>query len=172
MFGAHAIKYWSVNQQVVALSSGEAEYYGIVKGATITMGMQSMLRDFGIDVGIVISTDASAVVGIASRRGLGKVRHIDVCQLWIQDHVAQGSITLVKVAGDEEDRANIMEVRTIHSRRQAPVDACNGRACASVIKVCDVVRCECCECGAIMVMPWLPGAEFESEGMRSSQPIQ
>ena len=100
MFGDHAIKCWSTNQQVVALSSGEAEYYGIVKGATIVMGMQSMLRDFGVNVGILISTDASAAVGIASRRGLGKVRHIDVCQLWIQDHVAQGSIKLVKISGD------------------------------------------------------------------------
>ena len=99
MFGDHAIKSWSINQQVVAVSSDEAEY-GIVKGATVTMGMQSMLCDFGIDVGISISIDASAEVGMANRRGLGKVRHMDVCQLWIQDHVAQGSMRLVRIAGD------------------------------------------------------------------------
>ena len=101
MWGDHAIKSWSVNQQVVALSSGEAEYYGIVKGATISIGLQSMLRDFGVDVKITINTDASAAVGIANRRGLGKVRHIDVCQLWIQDHVARGTIKLVKIGGND-----------------------------------------------------------------------
>ena len=30
--GSHVIKTWSATQGVVALSSGEAEYYGIVKG--------------------------------------------------------------------------------------------------------------------------------------------
>ncbi len=44
-------------------------------------------------------SDASAAIGIASRRGLGKVRHIEVHQLWIQDKVAKGEIILVKVKG-------------------------------------------------------------------------
>ena len=44
--------------------------------------------------------NGSAAKGIASRRGLGKVRHIEVNQLWIQDKVAQGEIELVKVPGN------------------------------------------------------------------------
>ena len=35
--GDHLIKTWSITQAVIALSSGEAEYYGIVKGASIAM---------------------------------------------------------------------------------------------------------------------------------------
>ena len=31
--GEHCIKAWSSNQSVIALSSGEAEFYGIVKGS-------------------------------------------------------------------------------------------------------------------------------------------
>ena len=31
MFGSHLIKSWSSTQNVIALSSGEAEYYGLVK---------------------------------------------------------------------------------------------------------------------------------------------
>ena len=53
MLGSHRIKSWSSNQQVIALSLGEAEYYGLVKGATITIGVRSMLSDFGIDVGTI-----------------------------------------------------------------------------------------------------------------------
>ena len=34
MFGSHFAKSWSSSQGVVALSSGEAEFYGIAKGAS------------------------------------------------------------------------------------------------------------------------------------------
>ena len=99
MFGSHMIKAWSSTQGNVSLSSGEAEYYGLVKGASIGMGMRSMLGDMGIQVKIRVSTDASAAKGIASRRGLGKVRHIEVHQLWVQERVAQGDIEVRKVDG-------------------------------------------------------------------------
>ncbi len=36
-------------------------------------------------------------MGVASRRGLGKVRHIDVTQLWLQQVVSNHKLTLVKV---------------------------------------------------------------------------
>ena len=35
LLGSHHLKGWSVTQSVVALSSGEAEYYGIVQGASV-----------------------------------------------------------------------------------------------------------------------------------------
>ena len=101
MFGEHCLKTWSVNQQVIALSSGEAEYYGMVKGASVALGMSGMLRDMNVNVSIVVCTDSSAAKGIASRRGLGKVRHIELSELWLQDQVARGKISLVKVAGDD-----------------------------------------------------------------------
>ena len=34
----------------------------------------------------------------ASRKGLGKVRHIDVSQLWLQDRVSKGDIAIEKVS--------------------------------------------------------------------------
>jgi len=81
MWGDHIIKSWSKTQSVIALSSGEAEYYGMVKGASEGLGIQSVLRDFEINVMLTLKSDASAAIAIASRRGLGKVRHIEVCQL-------------------------------------------------------------------------------------------
>ncbi len=42
-----------------------------------------MARDLGVSIGVNVKTDASAAKGIASRKGLGKVRHIDVSQLWL-----------------------------------------------------------------------------------------
>jgi hypothetical protein len=93
------------------LSSGEAEYYGIVKGASFSLGTQSLLRDMGIHAEVHMYTDSSAAKGIASRRGLGKVRHIEVNQLWLQDQVLSGKITLTKIAGTD----NCADILTKHA---------------------------------------------------------
>ena len=110
LFGNHVMKGWSTTQNSVALSSGEAEYYGLVKGASYALGFQSMLRDLGVECGIQVNTDASAAKGIASRKGLGKVRHIEVNQLWVQDKVADGSIVIKKVDG----LTNVADAMTKH----------------------------------------------------------
>ena len=83
MLGQHLIGSWSSTQVVIALSSGEPEYYGLVRGSSIGLGIRSMLRDMGVQSRVRVYTDASAARGIASRRGLGKVRHIEVHQLWV-----------------------------------------------------------------------------------------
>ena len=98
--GEHAIRHWSSTQSVIALSSGEAEYYGMVKGASMALGIRSILADLGVELQIRIRTDASAAKGIATRRGLGKVRHIEVNQLWLQEKVNNGEIQVMKVKGE------------------------------------------------------------------------
>ena len=61
MWGRSCVKSWSKTQDTVALSSGEAEFYGIVKGATQGIGMRSLLADMGAQVGIKAMTDSSAL---------------------------------------------------------------------------------------------------------------
>ena len=97
--GSHLIKSWSTTQAVIALSSGEAEFYGIVKGSSTGMGLRSVLKDLGLECRLGVHTDASAAKAIAPRKGLGKVRHIEVNQLWIQDKVGSGDVELHKIAG-------------------------------------------------------------------------
>merc|ERR1712023_494354 len=48
--GEHCVKTWSSNQAVIALSSGEAEFYGIVKGASNALGITGILKDVGIEL--------------------------------------------------------------------------------------------------------------------------
>ena len=64
MLGEHVAKSWSTTQAVIALSSGEAEYYGIVKGSSVGLGARSVLRDLGCNVRICVMTDSSAAVHI------------------------------------------------------------------------------------------------------------
>ena len=48
-----------------------------------------------------MSTDSSACKGICQRTGLGKIRHIDVALLWLQDLVRKERIKMTKVAGKD-----------------------------------------------------------------------
>jgi hypothetical protein len=102
MFGAHCIKTYSQTQETIALSSGESEFYGIVKAAAMGLGMKGLMADLGIEVEVQVNTDSSAAKSVASRRGAGRVRRIEVRELWVQDHIARGELTIVKVKGEHK----------------------------------------------------------------------
>ena len=114
MFGSHCTKSWASTQATIALSSGEAEYYGLVKASSVGLGIKSMQHDMGINMGIHVYTDAEAARGIATRRGLGRTRHIEVHYLWVQEKVASKAIFLHRVKGT----ANPADLLTKHVDRQ------------------------------------------------------
>ena len=100
MFGSHVLKTWSATQPSISLSSGEAEYYGVVKAAGIAIGQQSLMNDLGASVGVRVWTDSSAAIGICGRSGLGKLRHVQTHTPWVQEMVRTGAIELRKVHGE------------------------------------------------------------------------
>merc|ERR1711873_396536 len=118
----HLIEGWSSTQAVIALSSGEAEYYGIVKGSSVGLGARSLLSDLGCSVRVVVFTDSSAAKGMASRKGLGKVRHVEVNQLWVQQKVGNGEIELQKVEGAQ----NLADALTKYVEHESMVKHMSG----------------------------------------------
>merc|ERR1739836_175722 len=76
MIGDHCIKSWAKTLPVLALSSGEAELMAVVKGTTEALGLQALFSDLGMSKKIAVRSDATASIGIVSRIGLGKVRHL------------------------------------------------------------------------------------------------
>ena len=77
MLGQHAMKHWSSTQTSTALSSGEAEFAGVIRGSGQGLGYQALLEDLGIKAPLRVWTDSSAAIGICSRQGLGKMRRLD-----------------------------------------------------------------------------------------------
>ena len=73
MVGAHCMAVWSSTKAVVALSSGEAEYYSAVKGGCRALGFWAQAEDLNLKFGIKMMADSSAAKGMCNRRGLGKV---------------------------------------------------------------------------------------------------
>lgn len=122
MRGTHVVKTYSQTQSTSCLSSAEAELGGIVKAAAQGLGLQSVARDLGIDLNLAISADASAAIGICRRRGLGKVRHLHVADLWVQDRLGTGDFTLNKVPGASNPSDLLtkhMELKTIDTHLNA-----------------------------------------------------
>ena len=101
MLGGCCVKSWSSTQLLIATSSAEAEYYGIVKAASVGLGIQAMLADVGFKLDLEVITDASAAKAIASRLGLGKTRHIAVDYFWVQEFVKCGDLAIKTCWGGE-----------------------------------------------------------------------
>ena len=98
-FGKHTLKGWSKTQSLIALSSGESELYATLKASAETLGIISMMQDFGMKVSGEIWGDAQAALGIINRTGLGKTRHIQTGLLWVQQVSADKRLKYGKVLG-------------------------------------------------------------------------
>ena len=122
MMGRHCIKTWSSSQGAVALSSAEAEFYGMVEAVTRAKGLGSLARDLGfsnISSVVQLGTDSSAAKSFVCRRGLGKMRHLDIRDLWLQKEVADGKLEVSKVLGIENPAdlmTKILGIKDIRDR--------------------------------------------------------
>ena len=100
--GQHLLKHMSCLQTLVALSSGEAEYYALIRGACTILGIQLHYQDWMIDVSIQIYSDSAASRSVARRRGIGgRLRHLQTRHLWLQSRIALGHLKLDVVSGEQ-----------------------------------------------------------------------
>lgn len=101
MIGSHLIKGWARTQNNATLSSAEAELVAMVKCTSECMGIRSLLRDCGMEMSGTAFADSSAALAIAKRKGAGKLRHIHVSALWIQDAQDRGETEFKKILGTQ-----------------------------------------------------------------------
>ena len=94
----------------------------MVKGAGNALGISGVFKDLGVHYDITLYTDSSAAKGISSRRGLGKVRHIELNELWLQEQVARGRVAVRKIRGED----NFSDSLTKHSNHERIRQTMNG----------------------------------------------
>ena len=100
-WGSHILKWWSKTQPTIALSSGEAELAAMVRSTSEGMGMISIMKEFNIEAKLRVKGDAVAAIGIVRRQGLGRIRHLAVADLWIQQRSKDGSVSYEKLDGSK-----------------------------------------------------------------------
>jgi hypothetical protein len=107
----------------------------------MALGMKGSMEDLGVELGVQVNTDTSVAKSIASRRGTGRVRHIEVRELWLQDRVAKAELSIVRVSGEH----NFADGLTKHVGR---------RSMGEHTTACGVVR----RSGRHELCPWPGGA--------------
>ena len=66
--------------------------------------LQQILEEIeGREVPIILYCDSSAAVGSAKRMGVGKIRHLELRELRIQEQVAQKKLQLEKIRSSDND---------------------------------------------------------------------
>ena len=124
MLGEHCIKTWSASQGPFALSSAEAEFYAMIEAVTRAKGLLSLASELGLQglSNVVhLGTDSSAAKSFVSRRGLGKMRHIEIRDLWLQKEVLEGKVLVSKILGTENPAdlmTKLLSLKDIVSRLQ------------------------------------------------------
>ena len=96
-YGSHMLDCSVAKQSLVALSSGEAEFYGIARAVATSKQTSQVLEQIGVQVEVTIASDSSAARGICTRTGSGKVRHFSIKELWIQEAYRKKEFQLVWV---------------------------------------------------------------------------
>ena len=110
-FGDHLLGTYSS----VALSTAESEYISITRGAAHPLEVRSAKVEFGLTFNVVCETDASAGRAMATRRGVGRVRHLDARLLWLQQLCAE-SVVQVRARPGELNEAE-MGTKMVDFRR-------------------------------------------------------
>ena len=86
-------------QSVIAQSSGEAELYATAAGVSEGILLRKVLGFFGMALGLRTISDSAANNAMTHRLGVGRVRHLDVKVLWLQQMVYQGLLTMTWQSG-------------------------------------------------------------------------
>ena len=101
MLGQHCLRTWSSTQGAIALSSAEAEFYALIDAVLRAKWAQSVLKELGVPVSLVAEacTDSAAAKSFVSKRGLGRMRHLELRDLWLQREVGEEKVVIRKAAG-------------------------------------------------------------------------
>ena len=83
--GDHWLKSWSKTQSSITLSSAEAELVAMSKAAAEILGIANLANDLGNRLTGHLMADSSSALAVVAKRGAGKLRHININHLWLQE---------------------------------------------------------------------------------------
>ena len=112
--GEHLLFFASSFQKSVALSSGEAELGAQVAGVAEGSSLQKLCAEFGLHLSLHSLCDPSAARGIMNRSGTGRMKHLEVKHLWVQELVAKKLLT-VQWVPRQENAADVLAHSTSRS---------------------------------------------------------
>ena len=62
--------------------------------------MQALAADVGMTRGVKLFLDSSAALSLATRKGMGRAKHIEMQHMWLQDATAKNRVQAMKIGTD------------------------------------------------------------------------
>ena len=114
----------SRTQATPALSSGEAELYAMGTGACEGPLIQSMINEMPLDmkVTMTVESDSSAAISSQLRGGMGRMKHVELRHMFMQQLVKEKRMKLRKISGEENSSdlgTKYLERLTFEKHRRA-----------------------------------------------------
>ena len=73
----------------------------LVKATSEAIGLAQLAATWDLHVQAAVFVDSSAALAITQRRGCGKLRHVKIGHLWVQEVAARDQVQMRKVRGVE-----------------------------------------------------------------------
>jgi hypothetical protein len=91
------LHHWSRTQPCVAQSTCEAELVAANAGACEARMLQNLMQEIGLQVHMELRTDSNSARQTVMKRGSGRMKHLDVKRLWLQQELREGRISIERV---------------------------------------------------------------------------
>ena len=100
----NVVEWSSKKQEIIALSTCEAEYISMVEGLKVAVGIRNVFMEMGFKMGkIVLYGDNQGAISLAdAQRVTKRSKHIEVRYHWIRAQVEQGIVDLQYVSTNEQ----------------------------------------------------------------------
>ena len=88
----------------------------MVEAVTRAKGLLTLAKEMGLEelsVIVHLGTDSNAAKSFVNRRGLGKMRHIEIRDLWLQKEIREGKVEVHKVLGTENPADLMTKILTV-----------------------------------------------------------
>ena len=82
--GPSVLETSSTTHGVISLSSGEPEMYAANEAGACGIQLQQFLTEVVFPLPLRLSLDSAAPRGMMTRRGSGRVKHLDITALWCE----------------------------------------------------------------------------------------
>ncbi|CAE7271935.1 unnamed protein product, partial [Symbiodinium sp. CCMP2456] len=100
-YGGVPIVWRSGRQQMITLSTAEAELLSMIDGAIAMKGVEALLLDIGEVVeGKEIASDSMAALSISSGSSSWRTRHLRIKAGWLQEQISHGLMTARHCPGE------------------------------------------------------------------------
>ena len=103
VYGGTPLLWRSGRQQMVTLSSAEAELLAMIDGAIAAKGVESFLMDIGEYVEEKqIASDSMAALSISAGSTSWRTRHLRIKSNWLQEQIAHGLFNIIHCPGERQ----------------------------------------------------------------------